>query len=141
MNEFIQMVTSSLGTSEGTARSATGSLLGFIRDQVGNAEFSQLAQKLPGATDLLQSGATQATGESGGLGDMLGGLAGKVASSVSGDLGSAAGLAGMLKGSGLELDQTGSFVTMFVDFARDKIGPELVDGLLKKLPELKKLLG
>ena len=140
MNDFIQIVTRSLGTTEGTARSATGSLLGFIKGQLGEGEFSKLVEKLPGAGDLLGQKAEPRAGAD-GLGGVLGNLAGKMASSMGSDLGSAAGLAGELQGSGLKLDQAGSFVTMFVDFVRDKLGAGSVDGLLAKLPELKKLLG
>ncbi len=138
MNEFIQLATSKLGTHEDIARSATGSLLGFIQGQLGKNDFSQLIEKLPGASDLLEQSSAKARAAS-GLGGMLGDLAGQVASAVGSDLGAATGLVAQLEESGLELDQAGSFVTLFIDFVRGKLGSGFVDGILQELPELNKL--
>jgi hypothetical protein len=73
----------------------------------------------------LQSSASG--GESGG--GMLGSLGGK--------LGGAGGALAALQGSGLDGGKAKSFVTMLVDYAKQKAGPEQVEQVLDKVPALK----
>ncbi len=147
MEEFIQMVTSRLGLGASTARSATGGLLTMIRDRVGTKDFSELAEKLPGAEEMMRQAPAQtappekATGapEPSGAAGLLGGLMSKAASAAGGPLGSAMSLTGLLGGAGVGLGQAGSFVTMFVEFVKGKAGAGLVDRVLGQIPELGKL--
>jgi tape measure domain-containing protein len=136
VNEFIQMVTSKLGTSESTARSATGGMLQMLQGQLDGGDFSQLMEKLPGASDLL--GESESSG--GGSG-MLGSLMNQATSALGGNLGGAVGLLGKLKDTGLDTDQLASFASMFLGFVKDKAGAGLVDRILGKIPELKSLAG
>lgn len=138
MQEFIQMVTSKLGTSEEQARNATSGLLGFVQQQIGGSDFSELASKIPGVEQLLQNGAAQ--GDSAG-GGMLGGLMQSASSMMGGGLGSAMGLMGLVKQSGMDIGQAGSFGTMFLEFVKDKAGEDLLGRILNKIPELKNLAG
>ena len=135
MNEFIAMVAIQLGLKEETARQATGGLLGFIRRRLGETEFSALATRLPGSAELASHASPVA---SGGFNGLLGGMAARMTSSIGG--GSTAGLVTQLQEAGLDLSQSGSLVGQFVEFARDRMGPELTDGLLESVPELKKLV-
>ncbi|MEN8179241.1 MAG: DUF2780 domain-containing protein [Pseudomonadota bacterium] len=134
INEFIQMAVSNLDLSEDTARSATGGILQLIQEQVGGEDASQLMQQLPGSQELVDS----VSGGSSGSG--LGGLVSKVGSMFGGDLGSAAGLLGMLGNSGLSADKLGPFASLFVGFLKNKADGGLVQQILDKLPELKEIL-
>ncbi|MEX0805911.1 MAG: hypothetical protein WD688_21720 [Candidatus Binatia bacterium] len=49
MQEFIQMAVSRLGINEDQAKSATGGLLNFLKDQGDGNETQSLIAKLPGA--------------------------------------------------------------------------------------------
>ncbi|MDJ0806645.1 MAG: DUF2780 domain-containing protein [Gammaproteobacteria bacterium] len=135
INDFIQMAVSNLDLSEDTARSATGGLLQMIQDKVGGDEASQLMEQLPGSQELMS---IASDGNSGGG---LGGLVSQVGSMLGGNLGSAAGLLGMLGDAGLSADKLGPFASLFVGFLKDRIDSGVVDQIMEKLPELQELLG
>jgi hypothetical protein len=133
MQEFIQSAASKLGINEDQAKSATGGVLNFLKQQGPGAETDTLISKIPGAEDVMQS--TTASGESrseSGAGGMLGGLGGV--------LGGAGGALSALQSSGLDGGQAKQFVVMLVDYAKQKAGPERVEQVLDKVPALKSFL-
>jgi hypothetical protein len=138
MKEFIQMAVSRLGTSEGNARSAAGGILQFLQNQGDKGDFSELLGKVPGASDLLQKAQPSSGQEP--AGGVLGAFSQTAGSVVGGNLGSQMGLMGILKGSGLDATQAGTFMSMFVKFLKEKAGADLIGKLLQRLPDLKKLV-
>jgi hypothetical protein len=132
MQDFIQSVVSNLGTDENTARSATGGLLGLIKEHADPADASEMFSKLDGAEALLGAAPKE---ESGG-----GGLLGAVAGALGGG-GGALGAVEMLTKSGLGADKLGSFLELFKKFALPKLGEGLLGRLLSKIPGLGGLLG
>lgn len=142
IQEFIQMATQNLGTSESTTQSATGTILNLIQQNAAGGDFQQLLGGLTGAEGLM-SAASAATGgaDAGGSGGLLGGLLGKISSLFGGQAGGALGLLTQLQQSGLSADQVGPLASMFVGFAKEKVGGDVVDNLLGKVPELKNLVG
>lgn len=129
MQEFIQSAVSQLGISEDQAKSATGGLLNFVKDQSDGNAVQELIAKLPGAEGLM------ASSDSGGGGGMLGGLA----AGLGGKLGGAGGVLAVLQGSGLDAGKISPFVTMLVNYAKQKAGPELVEKVIAQVPALKGL--
>ena len=138
MQEFIERVVSQLGTTETTARSATGGLLQMIQKQADPNDAKQLLNALPGASDLMDSAKGTAAGSSGGL---LGGVMKQASSMMGGKLGDSLGVAQMLSSAGLGTSTLGPFVSMFLDFAKQKVGDDVVERTLGKLPELRQLVG
>ena len=139
MQQFIETITSKLGISESVASSATGNVLDFVKENVGGSDFSSLLEKLPGASDLVGKSAEEAAPDTGG--GLMSGLS-KVASSVvGGQAGDAANLMGKLQESGLDAEQSGSFVTQIMGFIKDKAGSDLVEKLAGQIPLLKQFLG
>ena len=132
MQDFIQSVVSQLGITEDQAKSATGGLLNFLKEQKDTSEVQALIAKLPGAESLMQSSGS--SGESGG-----GGLLGGVAAGLGAKLGSAGGALAILQGSGIDAGKMGPFVNMLVDYAKQKAGPELVEKVIAQVPALKGL--
>src|SRR5688572_735399 len=131
MEDFIQSVTSKLGINEDQAKSATGGVLNFLKEQGGGAETDTLISKIPGAQDVMQSSGSGASAQSGG-GGMLGGLGGM--------MGGAGGALAALQGSGLGGDKAKQFVVMLVDYAKQKAGPEQVERVINKVPALQNFL-
>ena len=134
MEEFIQLACRQIGIGEGTARSATGGLLKFIKDQGGAADSESLLSSLPGS-DALVTDAQAST--SGGAAGMLGGLG----SMLGGNFATAAGAIGLVQQLGLDADKLGPFVGMFVAFVKEKAGADVIERVLANIPELKKLSG
>ena len=137
MEQFIQQAVSQLGISDDQARSATGGVLGMLKDNLEGDTFSDLLGKLPGAESLVDS----ADSGGGGGGGLLGGALGGLGSALGGQLGGAASLLSLIQGSGLSGDQAGSFVSMLMNYVKSEAGTELLDKVLKGVPQLKSLLG
>jgi hypothetical protein len=134
MQEFIDLATSKLGIGGDVAKSATGGLLGLIKDNADGADFRALADKLPGAAALANTPAAAASG--GGLGGMLGSVTGALGGS-----GGALGALSSLAGSGLSLDKIGDFAKLFLNFAKPKLGADLLGRIASKVPGLANLMG
>lgn len=103
-------------------------MLNFLKNQAGGEGANALIAKIPGAEDIMQSTGSEA----GSGGGMLSGLTGK--------LGGAGGALAALQSSGLDGGQAKSFVTMLVDYTKQKAGPEQVEQVLDKVPALKSLM-
>ncbi len=137
MQDFIQDAVSKLGIGKDTAESATGGLLGLIKEHADPGDASEMLSKLPGSADLMPSGG----GDSGGGGGMLGGLGDALGGALGGGAGSALGAMGALSKTGLSADKLGGFVELFKNFALPKLGPDLLKRLLSKIPGIGGLLG
>lgn len=133
MQEFIQSAVSQLGINEDQAKSATGGLLNFLKNQGGGNEAQSLIAKLPGAEDVIQStgSSSESSGTLGG-GGMMGGLTSA--------MGQSGGALAALQGSEFSASQAGPFVKMLIDYARQKAGPEIVERVVDKVPAIKAMI-
>jgi hypothetical protein len=149
MQQFIQMATSALGTSEQVARTVTGGLLDVISRNAPAADVSALLGRLPGATELLASFRSAApapppppdTGLLGSLGNAASAVLGAGSSVLGG--GSAmlntgatglAGLAGLFGQSGVDVTKVPQLVGMFAQWASQQADPEIVRRVLGNVP-------
>ena len=137
MQEFIKAAMEKFGTSEEQTKSLTGGLLSLIKGEAGDADFGELAAKVPGLGALAEEGGESSSGGGG----LLGGALGLAASALGGKAGTALNLGAILEKSGLDLDQAGGFASLLTGFLKEKAGGDLVGGILEKVPDLKKLLG
>ena len=135
IEDFVKMAAQNLGQSEDSTRSATGALLGAIKDKADPGDFQQLLGAIPGAEGLLGGGS------SGGGGGLMGGVLGAAKSAVGGKLGGSLGILAAVQGSGFDAGSVGGLVSMFMKFARGSAGEGLISKLLSKVPELAKLAG
>jgi Protein of unknown function VcgC/VcgE (DUF2780) len=134
MQEFITLAMSQLGTSEAATKAATGGVLGFLSQNAPAGDVSELMAKLPGAEQLMKA-APETAAAAGAGGGMLGSLISKASSALGGG-GAAAGLLGTLQSAGLDAGKAGTFVSMFVSFAREKAGADLVNRITSNVPAL-----
>jgi hypothetical protein len=114
--ELIQQLVSSLGVNEDQAKGGAGLLFNLAKDKLGAGDFQQLADKVPGVSDLLGSAPASSASASAGGGMMgaLGGMASSLGAGGLGDklggLGDLAGLASGFSQLGLSSDMVGKFV-------------------------------
>ena len=94
--ELIDLLTNTLGVNADQATGGAGLLFKLAKEKLGDTDFSQISQHVPGVNELIESAP-----ESGGIAGALGGLASALGSSGS-ELGNLASLAGGF--SKLELD-------------------------------------
>ena len=125
MKELIDMLTSKLGISGAQAEGGAAVLFKAARDKLGSAEFDQLLGGIPGLADLLR----KAPASGGGLGRLLGGLAGAVG-------GNAALISTIMGGFGklgLTVEDAKRFAPVIMDFLRTRVGPEVASRIEKTL--------
>jgi hypothetical protein len=149
MQQFINMATSALGTSEQVARSVTGGLLDLIAKNAPQADVSALLQHLPGASDLINAFRAAPPPpppppppDPGLLGSLTNAAALGTGSAMLGT--GAAGLnnlASVLRGNGLDVSRAPQLIAMFAQFASQQAGPELVQRVLGAIPGMSPLLG
>jgi len=141
MQEFISRAASALGIPDALATQATGALLDLVSKSAPPADFQQLLSKLPGAGDLLKAiqppppAPPPSNGVFGALGNMM-----SSATSALGSLGGPAALLEFVSKSGLNPQQGGQLAKMFLDFARQHAGTELVDSIASSIPGAKSFL-
>jgi len=149
MQQFIQLVTTTLGTSEQAARLATGSLLNLLNAQAPENDMAALLGKLPGAADLLKSFAS-APAEPTGLealtnaaSSLLGGsssVLGAGAKALGASAGSLATLTSALSQTGLDIGKLPQFVALFGQWATQQAGSDLVQRVLSSVPSVGSVL-
>ncbi|NND99323.1 MAG: hypothetical protein HKN47_18545 [Pirellulaceae bacterium] len=147
MDELIQKLTSQLGIDATTASAATNKAMAMVKDNVGADLFAKIEAQVPGASAAASAGATaepaagaEAAAPAGG-GGLLGSLAGMASGALGGSGGGALGMAAALSSTGLKTDQLGGFVATVIEFLKEKVGDDVVNQILAKVPMLKGLAG
>lgn len=141
MDELIQQLVDRLGIDADTAQGATGKAMALIKENAGDDLFAKISAAIPGISEAAEAGQAGSEPATEGGGGLLGSISSMASSVLGGSAGDTVGLASMLSSSGLKGDQIGGFVTTIVEFLKDKLGDEMVDQLLAKVPMLKTLVG
>lgn len=135
--ELIQQLVSSLGVNEDQAKGGAGLLFNLAKDKLEADDFQQLADKIPGISDLLGAAPAPSTAASAGGGMMgaLGGIASSLGAGGLGDkmggLGDLANLASGFSQLGLSSDMVGKFVPIVLSFVQNQGGDGIKDLLGK----------
>jgi hypothetical protein len=128
--ELIQQLINNLGVNEEQAKGGAGLLFNLAKEKLGSGEFQQIANVVPGMTDLLKAAPESGGGMMNTLGSMAtafgGGLGGKMEG-----LGNLAKLAGGFSQLGLSADMIGKFAPIVLSFVQSQ-GGESLKGLLEK---------
>ncbi len=140
MDELIKQLVDKLGIDSDTANAAAGSAMAMVKEHGGDDLFSKISAAIPGAGDAAQAAAAKPAEESGG-GGLLGSIAGMAKSVLGDSAGDALGMVSSLKESGLKTEQLSGFASTIVEFLKAKVGDDVVEQILAKVPLLKKLMG
>lgn len=133
MQDFIQLAASQLGVGSDVAEKATLSVLNILQSKDSGEDGDKLLASIPGAEQLASKAAG---GSLGGLAGALGGVSSMLGGAAGSGLGTLAGL----QSSGLDTAKIGPFLSMFIEYAKQKAGPELVDSFLNSMPSIKGFL-
>jgi len=123
--ELIDLLTNTLGVNADQATGGAGLLFKLAKEKLGDTDFSQISQHVPGVNELIESAP-----ESGGIAGALGGLASALGSSGS-ELGNLASLAGGFSKLELDSGMIGKFIPVILSFVESK-GGGAVKGLLEQ---------
>lgn len=136
MQDFIQLAANQLGIGSDAAEKATSGILGILKGKDSGDDGDKLLAAVPGAEQFITKAGGGALGGLGGLGGAIGGVSSMLGGSAGSGLGALAGL----QASGLDVAKIGPFLGMFVEYAKQKAGPELVADFLKSMPAIAGLL-
>lgn len=126
MKELIDMLTGALGVDARQAEGGAAVLFKAAKDKLGEGEFARLLGGVPGLSELV----TKAPAAGGGG---LGGLLGSLAGAVGGNAQLISTIVGGFGKLGLSTDDAKRFVPVILDFLRKKVGPDVVSTLEKTL--------
>ena len=136
MDDFINSVSEKLGISSENATSATGGILKMVKQAVPEGDFSNLLSKIPGAEKIVNQSENQSSSDAGGI---LGSVSG-MASGILGGGGAGLDALSALSGAGLDGEKGKSFLTMLLDYVKDKVGEDMVNNIVGKIPALKAIV-
>ncbi|SMP46033.1 Protein of unknown function VcgC/VcgE [Neorhodopirellula lusitana] len=139
MDELIEQLTSQLGIDSSTANAGVSKTMAMLKDHAGDDLFGKISGAIPGAAEAAQADGGSAGAVAGG--GMLGKLAGMASSALGGNAGGGLEMASALASTGIDAEKLGPFITTVIGFLKEKLGDDVVDQLLSKLPMLKTLLG
>lgn len=125
--ELIQQLTQNLGIEEEQAKGGAGLIFQMAQQKLGDGEFAQVANAVPGVNALLGSAP-----KPGGLAGAMGGLAG--AFGGGGNVANLAALAGGFTQLGINPGMVGKFVPIILSFAQNQGGDQvknILAGVLK----------
>jgi len=131
MDQFIESLSTRLNVAPDAAREAVKILLQFAQKYAAGTDFEKLISQIPGATELL--GEPVKSEGSNPLAGLLGGFLG-------GQTADAAKAFANLQAVGLSTPQITAFVQAFVEKSREVAGPEVIDGVIARIPALQSFL-
>lgn len=143
MDEILQQLVNQLGTHPGQTEVGAGALLNLIREHASAADFGQLLQAVPEASQWMgtataaQAGAAPGSAGGGGLLGEIGGLIG----GLTGSSGGVGGLLSALAHSGLSADKLMQLVPMVLSLLQQRGGSDLVAKVAGSVPMLQEVLG
>jgi hypothetical protein len=138
MQEFIGMAASVLGITEEAARDATARMLELVARVAPAADAQELLSKLPGASEFVKGFSAPppppSPGSTAAVMGSVGEIVSNVATAVQGAVGAGAAFLGLIGQFGLDPTRAAQFARLFVNFARQQAGSELVDRVLSHIP-------
>jgi hypothetical protein len=146
MQEFVRMAAAVLGTTEQAVRGATSGVLDLVARVAPAADVQALLSRLPGAAELLNAVRTPPPppppppGSAAAVMGAVSDIVGNAATAVQGALGTGVAVLGLLGQFGLDPGKAVEFLRLFVGFARQQAGPEVVDRAIAAVPGLTTLI-
>jgi hypothetical protein len=125
--DIIQRLMESLGVNEDQAKGGAGLIFKVIREKLGDANFSKIAESVPGVEKLIGDAPKAKGGLSGAIKGIASALGGKAETASD-----AAGLVSGFSKLGLGSGMIAQFASAIVSFVQEKGGDEL-KGLVEKV--------
>jgi hypothetical protein len=127
MEELVARITQATGLDAGTAQTAIGIILAFLRKEGPPDEVSRLLAAIPGSEEVLaQSGDGGPGATGGGLMGMLGGMMG----------GGVMALGQKLMAAGVPMGQMQPFGQELFAYGREKAGEDVMGPIVGSIPGL-----
>ena len=126
--ELIQQLTQNLGINEEQAKGGAGLIFELAQKKLGEGEFAQVAQAVPGISEIILAAPQSSSGLAGAIGGLASAMGG------GGNVANLAALAGGFTQLGLNPDMVAQFVRVVLSFVQSKGGDQvsnILAGVLK----------
>jgi hypothetical protein len=133
MSELVNTLTDQTGISSDLVHKGLGVLLSFLKKELGDQAFDQLASSVPGASGLLEKFESSPEAGSGGLFDVVTGLASKLFGSKLADV--PALLAAFSK-LGFSAEQIETFLPKAIELIKSYLPADILEKIMASLPAL-----
>ncbi|WP_305989684.1 DUF2780 domain-containing protein [Roseibium sp. MMSF_3544] len=130
MEELINRIMTAAGIDQELATDAVGIILGFLNKEGPEDKMQQIFDAIPGAAELVA-----ARGEAGSGGGLLGGLG----NMMGGSMGAMATL-NELTSAGLDMKGVQSVAKELLSYAKEKAGDDVVDEVISQIPALSQVI-
>ena len=127
MTELVSQLVSQLGINEEQAKGGAGMLFKLAQEKLSGGDFSQIADALPGVTEMINS-APETSG--GGMASMIGGALSAVTGNE--NLAGLASLAGGFEKLGLDAATITKFAPIVIQFVQEQ-GGDSVKSIIEKV--------
>lgn len=117
--DLIEQMKTQIGLSGDQAEGATGAILNFAKQNLGEGEFQSVVNEIPGASQMMDQAPGEEEAGGGGLMGSIGGMASSLGGSL-GKLGGLASLTGILSKLGIGTESLGKVFSMFTGFLQGK---------------------
>ncbi len=130
MEELIKRIMTAAGIDESLAQKAVAIILGFLEKEGPSDQVQQIFASLPGASELVaaHSGDAGGGGLLGGLGSMMGGGMGAMAT------------LNELTSAGLSMGDVQTVAKELISFAKENAGDDVVDEVISQIPGLNQIV-
>ena len=132
MEQLIAKITSAAGIDAEQAKSAIGTVLGFLQKEGPGEAVGQLLEKIPGAEGLISQAEAREGSGGGGLMGALGGMMG-------GGAGGMMGLVGKLQGMGLDMGQMQEIGKTLITHGKEVVGEDTMAAITSAIPGMDQL--
>ena len=132
--ELIGLLTQSLDVNQAQAQGGAGLIFQLAKQQLGEREFTKVANAVPGLGDLLAAAPQEGGGVMGAIGGLADALGGGGGGGSLGKLAGLASLAGGFQQLGLNPDMISQFVPIILSFVQNQGGDgikNILEGVLK----------
>ena len=131
MDELISKLTAQLGINSDQARGGAGLIMKMIQDNLDEESMAKIKSILPDLSSLIDAAPSEGGG---GIGGLLGNLAGSVLGDAGETVGKLSNLAAGFSKLDLDASNIGDFISTILAFFQEKGGDEmnsLLSGVLK----------
>jgi hypothetical protein len=136
MSEMVNTLADQTGISSDLVHKGLGALLSFLKKELGDQTFDQLATSIPGAAGLVEKFESSPEAGSAGLFDVISGLASKLFGSKLADV--PALLAAFSK-LGFSAEQIETFLPKAIELIKSYLPADTLEKILANLPALAKM--
>ena len=138
MNQLISELAGKFGMQSDQVEQGAGAVLNMIKEKASTEQFQSLLDKVPGASEWVGKAQNLSAGAGDSAEGMMGAVGGLMNKFGADGIG---GLVSQLGSAGFKPETAMQFLPELLEKLKGQASPELINGILSKIPALQTLLG